>query len=317
MVAHCSIGATRWIAPPASAVTNVGTCYRDVSAMSLSRYYAWLSWFQDAAARVGHDTGQQTLTVHRRLRAADGAVSGDVLHHALLEALASTGDPSTGTPLTVLDAGCGLGGTLLFLHARLGARGVGITLSHDQAARATAAAVALGAGEAAQFVVRDFDAPLVDLLPDGVDLIVAIESLAHAPDPAATLVRLGRALRPGGRLIVVDDAPADALADDDVDLAGFRRGWHAPGVLADRALDQAIDRAGLAGVHEVDLTPRLVGRRPGSLAVRLALARAAWPLASLTPAAVLHDAIAGGLHLERLYVRGAARYRLVVARRPR
>ena len=95
------------------------------------------------------------------------------------------------------------------------------------------------------------------------------------------------------------------------------RGWHAPRVLTDRVLDQAIDGAGLARVHEVDLTPQLVGRRPGSLLVRLALARAAWPLASLTPAAVLHDAIAGGLHLERLYARGVARYRLVVARRPR
>ena len=285
--------------------------------MSVRRYYAWLTWLQDVAARLGHDTGLQTLTVHRRLRGHDGRVSGDVLHHALLDALDATTDTAAGGPLAVLDAGCGLGGTLLFLHARRGAQGVGITLSPEQAARATRAAAARGAGDAVGFAVRDFDAPLVDLLPDGVDLIVAIESLAHAPDPAATLARLGRALRPGGRLLVVDDAPADALANDDVDLAGFRRGWHAPRVLTDRALDQAIDGAGLARVHEVDLTPHLVGRRPGSLLVRLALARAAWPLASLTPAAVLHDAIAGGLHLERLYARGVARYRLVVARRPR
>ena len=285
--------------------------------MSVPRYYAWLTWLQDAARHVGHDTGQQTLTVHRRLRGACGEISGDVLHHALLAALSATADTAARTPLTVLDAGCGLGGTLLFLHARLGDRGLGITLSPEQAARATGAAATRGASQAVRFAVRDFDAPLVDLLPDGVDLIVAIESLAHAPDPMATLARLGGTLRPGGRLLVVDDAPADALADDDVDLAGFRRGWHAPHVLTDRGLDRAVDDAGLARVHEVDLTPHLVRRRPGSLAVRLALARAAWPLAALTPAAVLADAIAGGLHLERLYARGVARYRLVVARRPR
>lgn len=283
--------------------------------MSLPRYYAWLTRLQDAARHVGHDTGQRTLTVHRRLRASTGEISGDVLHQALLVALEATADTAARAPLAVLDAGCGLGGTLLFLHARLGARGVGITLSPAQAARATAAAAGRGVSHAVRFAVRDFDAPLVDLLPDGSDLIVAIESLAHAPDPPATLARLGRALRPGGRLLVVDDAPADALADDDADLVGFRRGWHAPRVLTDRALDQAIDRAGLARVHEVDLTPQLVGRRPGSLAVRLTLARAAWPLAALTPAAELADAVAGGLHLERLYARGAARYRLVVARR--
>lgn len=285
--------------------------------MSLPRYYAWLTWLQDAAGRVGHDTGQDTLTVHRRLRAATGEVSGDVLHAAIVDALAATSDASTPTRLTVLDAGCGLGGTLLYLHARLSARGVGITLSPDQAARASAAAAGRHAGEAVRFEVRDFDAPLDDLVPGGVDLVVAIESLAHAPDPAATVARLARVLCPGGRLLVVDDAPADALPDDDVDLAGFRRGWHAPRVLRNGALDRAIEDAGLARVHDVDLTPRLVARPPVSLAVRLALARAAWPVAAMTPAAVLHDAIAGGLHLERLYARGVSRYRLMVARRPR
>lgn len=285
--------------------------------MSLSRYYAWLTWLQDAAGRVGHDTGQQTLTVHRRLRGADGEVSGDVLHAAIMDALAATGDASTPTRLTVLDAGCGLGGTLLFLHARLGARGVGITLSPDQATRAAAAAATRGAGDALRFVMRDFDTPLDDLVPGGADLVVAIESLAHAPDPGATIARLARVIRPGGRLLVVDDAPADALPDDDVDLAGFRRGWHARRVLGDAALDRAIDDAGLTRVHDVDLTPRQIARAPVSLAARLALARAAWPLAARTPASVLHDAIAGGLHLERLYARGVARYRLVVAQRPR
>lgn len=285
--------------------------------MSLARYYAWLSRFQDLSGLVGHDSGQDTLTVHRRLRSPSGEVSGDVLHAAIVGALAVTSDAATPAPLTVLDAGCGLGGTLLFLHARLGARGVGITLSPDQAARATAAAAVRGAADACRFVVRDFDTPLGDLVPDGVDLVVAIESLAHAPDPAATIARLARLLRADGRLLIVDDAPADALGDDDVDLAGFRRGWHAPHVLGDAALGRAVDDAGLTRVHDVDLTPQLVARVPGSLAVRLALARATWPLAARTPAAVLHDAIAGGLHLERLYARGVARYRLRVARRRR
>ncbi|MFN7978333.1 MAG: methyltransferase domain-containing protein [Vicinamibacterales bacterium] len=285
--------------------------------MSLPRYYAWLTRLQDASRLVGHDSGQDTLTVHRRLRAAGGEVSGDVLHGVILDALAATSDDATPVPLTVLDAGCGLGGTLLFLHARIGARGLGITLSPDQAARAMDASATRGAGDAVRFVVRDFDTPLDDLLPGGVDLVVAIESLAHAPDPAATIARLAGTIRPGGRMIVVDDAPSDGLTGNDVDLAGFRRGWHAPRILGDAALDRAIDAAGLTRVHDVDLTPRLVERPAISLATRLALARVAWPLAALTPAAVLHDAIAGGLHLERLYARGVARYRLVVARRLR
>lgn len=280
----------------------------------LESYYRWLTRLQRLAHSSGHDRGYAALTVHRRLRAADGTISGDVLHEAIGAALAATANPPA-APLAVLDAGCGLGGTLLDLHARLGAHGVGVTLSPDQAARATAAAAARGAGDRVRFAVRDFDTPLDDLLPGGADLAVAIESLAHAPDPAATLAHLARLLRPGGRLLVVDDAPDERLAADDVDLAGFRRGWHAPRVLTATGLDRALEAAGLSHAHEVDLTPQLVARSPVSLAKRLALVRAVWPLAARTPAAVLCDAIAGGLHLERLYARGVARYRLVVARR--
>lgn len=280
-------------------------------------YYRWLTGLQRVAQASGLDRGYADLTVHRRLRAIDGTMSGDVLHEAIVDALDATADAPLTRPLTVLDAGCGLGGTLLFLHHRLHARGIGLTLSPHQATRAAAAAAARRVGDDVWFVVRDFDRPLDDLAPDGVDLVVAIESLAHAPDPAATIARLARVLRPGGRMLIVDDAPADALSHDDVDLAGFRRGWHASRVLTDTALDRALDGAGLTRVHDVDLTARLIARPAISRALRLAAARAVWPLASLTPAAVLLDAIAGGLHLERLYARGVARYRLIVGRRPR
>ena len=68
-------------------------------------------------------------------------------------------------------------------------------------------------------------------------------------------------------------------------------------------------------VLDEDLTPRLHRRAPFALAARLTLARAVGPLARLTPAGVLHDALIGGLWLERLYARGVVAYRLIVARR--
>lgn len=284
----------------------------------MPRYYAWLSRFQDAMRWVGHDTGQATLTVHRRLRDRAGQVSGDVLHERLLAALRATDDGASGAPggdrPVVLDAGCGLGGTVFFLQARLGGRAIGITLSPVQAARAGGEAARRGVGNACRFAVRDYDAPLDDLLPDGADVIVAIESLAHAPDPPATVGRLAARLRPRGRVVVVDDMPDDALRDDDPDLAGFRRGWHAPHLLSAAAFDAALARAGLVAALDDDLTASVPRRAAISLAMRLAAARVVAPLAARTPARVLHDAILGGLHLERLYARRAVRYRLVLAR---
>jgi len=282
--------------------------------MSLARYYAWLSRFQDAAQRAGHDSGGASFTVHRRLRGDDGQVSAEVLHHLLLDALAGTDDAP---PRDVLDAGCGLGGTLLFLHAALGARGIGLTLSPDQQARAAAEATRRGIGDAVRVVVRDYDADLTDLIPTGVDLVVAIESLAHAPDPAATVARLAARLRPSGRLVIVDDVPVDTLAPHDADYAAFRSGWMCPAILTAPALGAAVAAAGLTVVHDRDLTSRLPHRAPLRLAALITLTQLAGLVLAPTPARVLAGAWHGGARLERLYRRGAMRYRLLVARRLR
>ncbi|MBL8137181.1 MAG: methyltransferase domain-containing protein [Acidobacteria bacterium] len=279
--------------------------------MSIARYYAWLSRFQDAARGLAHDTGQETLTVHRHLRGDDGTVSGDVLHARVLDAVMATG----GAPDDVLDAGCGLGGTTFYLQSRLGGRYTGITLSDTQCARATAEAMRRGLGEVCRFAVRDYDEDLTDLLPTGVDLIVAIESLAHAPDPAATVARLAARLRPGGRLLLVDDVPRDTLPWGDADFTGFRAGWLCPAVAADTTLATALAAAGLTVCHDEDLTPRVRARHRAALAGLVLVARAAAALLALTPAGVLMGALLGGLRLERMYQRGVVRYRLLVAAR--
>jgi SAM-dependent methyltransferase len=281
--------------------------------MSIARYYAWLSRFQDAAGGVAHDTGQQTLTVHRRLRADDGTISGDVLHARVVEAVGATASGAAALA-DVLDAGCGLGGTTFYLQARLGGRYTGITLSDTQCRRATVEAARRGLADVCHFAVRDYDADLADLLPAGVDLIVAIESLAHAPDPAATIARLAARLRPGGRLLLVDDVPRDTLAWDDPDFAGFRAGWLCPAVATDATLTAAFAAAGLTVCHDEDLTPRVTARHPAALAGLVLVTRAASALLAVTPAGVLMGALLGGLRLERLYRRRVVRYRLVVAR---
>lgn len=282
--------------------------------MSVARYYAWLSRFQDVARLVAHDTGQRTLTVHRRLRGAAGEVSGDVLHDRVLRALEATDAAAAPAALHGLDAGCGLGGTIFALHARRGGRYLGITLSATQCERATAEARRRGLDTACRFAVRDYDAPLEDLTPDGVDLVVAIESLAHAPDPAATIGRLATRLRPGGRLLVVDDVPRDTLAHDDADLAAFRDGWLCPAVADDATLAAAFARAGLTLCHDEDLTPLVPQRGAATLAVLVPATRLAAALLGWTSAGILLGSLHGGLMLERLYRRERIRYRLLVGR---
>jgi SAM-dependent methyltransferase len=286
------------------------------SIMSVARYYSWLTWFQQVVRVAGHDTGQRTLTVHRLLRDADGQPSGDVLHERVLRALTAAPLFRLRDAFHVLDAGCGLGGTTFFLQSRLGGRYVGITLSPDQCERASREATERGLTDVCRFAVRSYDDTLTDLLPTGADIIAAIESLAHAPDPAGSLARLARLLAPGGYLVVVDDVPAERLDDDDPDFAGFRRGWLCPAAARASTLTRAFEESGLERVHDENLTPLMRLRDPRRLAFLVRLNRAATALLRSTPVRVLLDSLYGGLMLERLYERGEMQYRLFVARKP-
>lgn len=281
--------------------------------VSIARYYAWLAWFQDHASRVGHPSGHDQLTVHRRLVSAAGPPSGAEVHRHLLGALTDAASlPSTPR---VLDAGCGLGGTTFFLQAALGGDYCGVTLSPVHCDRAAGEARRRGLDDCCRFVVRSYDDDLSDLLPGGADLAVAIESLAHAPDPVDTVARLARVLAPGGYLAVVDDMPIAALTDTDADFEAFRRGWLCPRVASIDRLRLAMTAAGLRLVADRDLTPLVPLRDPTSLARRIRLSRAALPLVRPTPAGVLLESLHGGLCLERLYRRGLMEYRLLVAAR--
>lgn len=276
----------------------------------VGQYYDWLSRYQSLVTRLGHKGGFDPLTVHRLLTPDRvGVRPADVVHDRLVSALGPLSNPR------VLDAGCGFGGTIFYLHARLGGRYDGLTLSGVQRARASREAVRRGASDACRFHVRSYETDLRDLVPEGADLVVAVESLAHAPAPTTSIATLAGALRPNGRLAIVDDVPREGLAEDDRDFADFRAGWSCPGIASDRTLQAALDGAKLAVEHDEDLTP-LVPLRAADALERLVRVNRRWRrLLALTPARGLIDSLHGGLMLERLYRRRVARYRFVLARR--
>jgi SAM-dependent methyltransferase len=270
-------------------------------------YYDRLTRWNALARVFGYGGGISTLTVHRALAdpRADGRATPTRLHDLLFEHL-----PAMRAPF-VLDAGCGLGGTMIECARRLSGRCVGLTLSASQAAAVAASAARTGLGDRVQAIVRTYDDPP----PGPFDLIVAIESLAHSADPRVSLTALARVLAPGGTIAIVDDMPEPTTAASAADLRVFKDGWRCP-VLWDRArYAMAIDELGLHVLAERDLTAecrprtfRHIGRleRINRLVHRLA------PFPSLR---AIMDAHHGGLALERLSRAGLVRYWMIVARR--
>lgn len=277
-----------------------------MSTGGIDRYYEHLGWWNRLARTIGYGGGRSTLTVHRALAdpRADGAETYTRLHDLLCQHV------EPGTSPRVLDAGCGLGGTMIDLAARLDATCIGLTLSPSQAREANTAAARRDLGNRVRAIVGSYDEP-----PDGpFDLIVAIESIAHSPDPARTVRALTRVLAPGGWLAVVDDMP-DPSATGDQDLATFQRGWRCPVLWSAEAYRAEFARQALTLIHDVDLTGEC---RPRSL-WRIVLLSAVNRAVHALPSAALRDVMdshLGGLALERLVRRGRVRYRLLVARRP-
>ncbi|MEW5425044.1 ArsR/SmtB family transcription factor [Amorphus sp. 3PC139-8] len=161
---------------------------------------------------------------------------------------------------TMLDLGTGTG-RILELFADLFDRGLGIDAS---AAMLSVARVNLAKAGVANVRVRQGDIFALPVPPESYDLVSLHQVLHYLEDPAGAIEEAARAVRPGGRLLVVDFAPHDLE---------FLRAEHAHRRLG-FSHDQVsgwLAQAGLDTVVVEDLTPERAS--PADLTVTLWLGR--------------------------------------------
>jgi tocopherol O-methyltransferase len=102
----------------------------------------------------------------------------------------------------VLDAGCGVGGSAIWLAKERQARVIGITPVVDQVEKARRFARHHGVETSVSFEAKDYCSPT---LPTAYfDVVWAQESICHAPDKEAFVANAYRVLRPGGRLVMTE-----------------------------------------------------------------------------------------------------------------
>ncbi|HEY7215753.1 MAG TPA: methyltransferase [Thermoanaerobaculia bacterium] len=271
--------------------------------------YDWLSRFNLLANVRLFGRSRADLTMHKTLRIPDelqGSYGKAERRLYIVDrALAAAGLPPQPR---VLDAGCGFGGTVFRWQERAGGSYDGLTVSRVQWRVAREEARRRGLADRCRFHLRGYDEPIAETY----DAVVVIEALIHSPDFARTFANLVSALRPGGRLVLVEDVPRDE-APGDADLETIRRLWAIGAVPTDSSYARAL--AGLRVLRDEDLSAGFETRPAAELRAaerRYGRARALLPVAGVR---VVLDAYLGGVALERLYRRGLVRYRLIVAER--
>jgi tocopherol O-methyltransferase len=178
----------------------------------------------------------------------------------------------------VLDAGCGVGGSALWLARTRGASVTGITTLPVQVRRARRYArqqrTPLPNSPTPRFYLADYCR--TPFAAASFDVIWALESVCHALDKAAFFLESRRLLRPGGRLGVAEYVLVDPAQGEGqhAELSTWLTGWSIPGLATAAELTQMASEAGFADVHFEDLTPAIArsSRRMYQIAVFL------WPL---------------------------------------
>jgi len=172
----------------------------------------------------------------------------------------------------ILDAGCGVGGSSIWLAKRFGATVTGITPVGSQVRRARRIAAEQGVADRVRFAEEDYTR--TTFADASFDVVWAVESVCHAADKAAFYREAQRLLRPGGRLGIVEYMRTSCPLPDDGEalLHNWLSGWAIPD-LATAEEHRAWAQARFTEVQLIDITLNV--RR--SLARLHRMAVAAWP----------------------------------------
>jgi tocopherol O-methyltransferase len=166
------------------------------------RLYQQIQEFYDASSNLWEGIWGEHM--HHGYYGKDGTLKLDRRQaqiDLIEEVLKWSGDFSIDRPQDILDVGCGIGGSSLYLAEKFGARVTGITLSPVQANRAKERARGAGLQAKTDFQVANaLNIPFPD---NSFDLVWSLESGEHMPDKVKFLQECHRVLKPGGKLIFV------------------------------------------------------------------------------------------------------------------
>ncbi|WP_446011228.1 SAM-dependent methyltransferase [Candidatus Electrothrix sp.] len=177
---------------------------------------------------------------------------------------------------TVLDAGCGTGGSAVWLAKTMKCRVTGVTLCEQHIPLAERFARKNNVDHLCQFFCKDFSDTCLD--PVSFDVVWVLESSCYALDKKKLLEEAARLLKPGGRLVVADGFLQQAeLSEDEQEMLNrWMLGWAVPNVLNVDQFGRYLEESGFEDISFDEITENIL---PTSLRMHQ-VAKVVYPVAA-------------------------------------
>jgi cyclopropane fatty-acyl-phospholipid synthase-like methyltransferase len=236
-----------WIGGRTAMVKDEGTC--DAALRPIVRYYddSWIDyrsfWLND-----------QNRAIHFGYHDRETRSHSESLQHTnrVLANIAGIRRQDR-----VLDAGCGIGGSSIWIAANLGCTVTGITPVQSQIDRARLAVRQCALDTLVTIERADYTAtPYED---QSFDVVWALESVCHARSKSAFYREASRLLRPGGRLIIAEYVRnrRGFPEQDERLLKEWLGGWAIPDIDTKEEHASNAAAAGFTNIEIRDVTARM------------------------------------------------------------
>jgi len=215
----------------------------------------------------------------------------------------------------VLDAGCGVGGTALWIAETYGANVIGITLSEKQIELARKYTLKRKLGHLVKFYVKDFR--YTDFPNGAFTKILAIESVSHNDKKGDFIKESFRLLKPNGRLVVADGFVKEKInSEEEALLERWCNGWAMPKLSTAKDFQEKLEEVGFVNINIIDKTKEI---EPSSKRVYLVVGKFLHYIFDIMRLLKLHSSHGGteAAYLQYIAFKdGIAKYYLFSAQKP-